>query len=354
MIMGLRGDASSGMVLVVRRSLEFSATRCQSGVMPPMQLAAIAMNTALSTLPESRRKPTVALALGSGGAKGLAHIGVIEELEARGFEIVAIAGSSMGALVGGIHAMGKLPVYRDWVCKLARLDVLRLADWTLSGGGFIKGERIMNTLRHLTGDVLIEDLPIAYTAVATDLDRGREVWLTQGSLFDAIRASTALPTVFRPYTLHGQRLVDGALLNPVPVTPLMRSRADYLVAVSLDGAARQVDSVVPEALESEKERTYRERIAHFVTHLLPHGPPHARAQGTFELLNQSIDLMQAHLSRLRLAVYEPDLLIQLPRDMANVYEFYRARELIERGRQQARKALREWPASPVSKIPDPS
>lgn len=303
-------------------------------------------NTPAPAPPEPGRKPTIALALGSGGAKGLAHIGVIEELEAQGFEIVAISGSSMGALVGGIHAMGKLPIYRDWVSKLARLDVLRLVDWTFSGGGFIKGERIMDTLLHLTGDVLIEDLPIAYTAVATDLARGREVWLTKGSLFDAIRASTALPTVFRPYMLHDRVLVDGALLNPVPVTPLIRSGADYLVAVSLHGVA--TPPVQPSAAEAEAEPpSYRRRVADFVGRLVPHGARNGHAQGTFELLNQSIDLMQSHLSRLRLAVYEPDLLIELPRDIASVYEFYRARELIERGRDTARAALSRWSASPL-------
>ena len=138
-------------------------------------------------------RPTVALALGAGGAKGLAHIGVIEEIEAQGFEIVAIAGTSMGALIGGVHAMGKLDVYRDWVTALARFDVLRLVDWTFSGGGLIKGERIIGTLRELIGDTRIEELPLAFTAVATDLDRGREVWLSCGSLFDAIRASIAVP-----------------------------------------------------------------------------------------------------------------------------------------------------------------
>ncbi len=161
-------------------------------------------------------KPSVALALGAGGAKGLAHIGAIEEIEAQGFRIVAIAGSSMGALIGGIHAMGKLDVYRDWVCALARLDVLRMVDWTFSGGGLIKGERIIGTLRGLIGDILIEELPMAFTAVATDLDREREVWLRRGSLFDAIRASIAVPTVFRPHHIKGHRMVDGALLNPVP------------------------------------------------------------------------------------------------------------------------------------------
>jgi NTE family protein len=291
------------------------------------------------------RKPTVALALGAGGAKGLAHIGVIEEIERQGFEIVAIAGSSMGALIGGIHAMGKLDAYRDWVCALAKFDVLRLLDWTFSGGGLIKGERIIGTLRGLIGDTRIEDLPISFTAVATDLDREREVWLSRGSLFEAIRASIAVPTVFRPHTLDGRRLVDGALLNPVPVTPLIRERTDYLIAVSVDGPSEPPASVKTVAPESAEESGMRARIGEFVNGLLPHAKGKPREPGAFETLTQAMDLMQANLSRLRLAAYEPDLLIQLPRNVADVYEFYRARELIERGRAQTREALANWPAS---------
>src|ERR1700743_998079 len=173
-----------------------------------------------STLPAEAnvtRKPTVALALGSGGAKGLAHIGAIEEIEARGFEITAIAGTSMGALIGGIYAMGKLPIYRDWVSGLARMDVLRMVDWTFSGGGLIKGDKLMGALRQLIGEMDIESLPLAYTAVANDLDGGAEGVLTRGPLFDAIRASIAIPTVFRPHVQDGRRLVDGALMNPLPV-----------------------------------------------------------------------------------------------------------------------------------------
>jgi NTE family protein len=291
------------------------------------------------------RKPTVALALGAGGAKGLAHIGVIEELERQGYAIVAIAGSSMGALVGGIHAMGKLDVYRDWVCALAKFDVLRLVDWTFSGGGLIKGERIIDTLRALIGDVQIEALPLAFTAVATDLDRGREVWLTRGSLFDAVRASIAIPTVFRPHVIDGRRLIDGSLLNPVPVTPLVRESADYLIAVSLDGAATVSTPPASPVHEASEENGYRHRVGEFIGHLLPRGDSKPSEPGTFELLAQAIDLMQANLSRMRLAAYEPDLLIQLPRNSANVYEFYRARELIERGREQTRAALLHWPKS---------
>ncbi|HWU76033.1 MAG TPA: patatin-like phospholipase family protein [Rhodanobacter sp.] len=290
-------------------------------------------------------KPTIALALGAGGAKGLAHIGVIEEIEAQGFEIVAIAGTSMGALIGGIHAMGKLDVYRDWVTALARFDVLRLVDWTFSGGGLIKGERIIETLRNLIGDTKIEELPLAFTAVATDLDREREVWLSRGSLFDAIRASIAVPTVFRPHRLEGHRLVDGALLNPVPVTPLIGVRADYLLAVSVDGPAVAAFAPAPVEHEPVDETSYRHRIGEFIGRLIPHGEEQPREPGTLDTLNQAMDLMQANLSRLRLAAYQPDLLIELPRNIATVYEFYRARELIERGRLQARKALAQWPPS---------
>lgn len=309
------------------------------------------MNTPLPIeATDTPRQPTVALALGSGGAKGLAHIGVIEELEAQGYRITAIAGSSMGALVGGIHAAGKLAVYRDWVGALAKFDVLRLVDWTFSGGGLIKGERIIGTLRELVGDVLIEDLPLAFTAVAVDIDRGREVWLARGPLFDAIRASIAIPTVFRPHHVDGRRLVDGGLLNPVPVTPLIREAADYLVAVSVDGVAMEPAPVLPAVeVEAEGAPGYRQRVGAFIGRLMPHGG-HTdatrgvpREPGALELLTQAMDLMQANLARLRLSAYEPDLLIQLPRNMASPYEFYRARELIELGRLQAREALAHWP-----------
>jgi len=226
-----------------------------------------------ATAPGAARKPTVALALGAGGAKGLAHIGAIEEIERHGYQIVAIAGTSMGALVGGIYAMGKLEAYRDWVSALAKMDVLKLVDWTFSGGGLIKGERIIGTLRELIGDAQIEDLPLAYTAVATDLDREREIWLTRGSLFDAIRASIAIPTVFRPQLLDGRRLVDGGLLNPVPVTPLIREPADYLFAVSVDGAIEAAKPEVPNDHAIEPQNGYRHRIGEFIGRLVPHGEP---------------------------------------------------------------------------------
>jgi NTE family protein len=292
------------------------------------------------------RKPAIALALGAGGAKGLAHIGAIEEIVAQGYQITAIAGCSMGALIGGIYAMGKLDVYRDWACSLDKLDVLKLVDWSLSfsGGGLIKGEKIIDTLLDLIGDTLIEELPIAFTAVATDIVREREVWLTRGSLFDAVRASIAIPTLFRPHSIDGRLLVDGALLNPVPVTPLIRDPADYVIAVSIDGPP---DTNTPVEI-SANSTTGRRSIGRLLSRLLPGGgeakvaKTKMQERGALELLVQSMDLMQANLSRLRLAAYQPDLQVQIARNVSSAYAFYRARELIELGREKTRAALAGW------------
>ena len=151
---------------------------------------------------------SVSLVLGAGGARGLAHVGAIEVLVERGYRIELIAGSSMGALVGGIHAAGKLAAYRDWALTLQKLDVLKLVDWTLTGGGFIKGDRVIGALRELVGEVHIEALPIAYTAVATDLEREQEVWISRGPLFAAIQASISIPGLFLPQALGGRLLVE--------------------------------------------------------------------------------------------------------------------------------------------------
>lgn len=326
------------------RALQPLRTRRFAAAAPPRIVCSVDAAAPLS--PDLAARPTVALALSAGGARGLAHIGVIEELERRGYRIVALAGTSMGALIGGVYALGRLGVYRDWVLELRRMDVLRLVDWTFSSDGFIKGEKIIATLRGLVGDARIEDLPLAYTAVATDIDRGREVWLARGGLFDAIRASIAIPTVFRPHRIDGLRLVDGGVLNPVPVTPLMRERADRIIAVSVDGPAE------PQAVDTQIDEVPAVRGGRrFGWSALFGGrgaATRARAPGALELLLQSMDLMQAKLARLRLASNEPDLLIQLPRTMAAAYEFYRAEELIEHGRQAAAQALDAWPLAPAA------
>lgn len=281
---------------------------------------------------------SLSLVLGAGGARGLAHIGVIEELLARGYRIVSIAGSSMGALVGGIYAAGKLEEYREWVIKLQRLDVLRLLDFTWRGGGMIRGERVISVLRELVGEHQIESLPVSYTAVAVDIDAEREVWLSRGSLFSAIRASIAIPGIFTPLELHGRRLVDGGLLNPVPVAPTLRDLSDLTVVVNVNavnGPLRRprVPLAAEEGVDGADDRSalaWWSRIRR---------RRRLRRQSMMELLARSLDLMMQSITRHRLAGHHPHVLIEVSRDAASFYEFWRASELIELGRRRTREAL---------------
>jgi NTE family protein len=316
-----------------------------------------------SLQPNSPAKASsISLVLGSGGARGYAHIGVIEELVAQGFAIQSIAGSSMGALIGGVHAAGKLDVYRDWVRPLQRFDVLRLLDWTLSGGGIIKGDRIVGVLRELIGEIDIEDLPIAYTAVAVDLDAQREVWFSRGSLFDAIRASIAIPGVLRPHRYQGRLLVDGGLLNPLPVAPTLRDFTDATIAVDCNAPPESqhdkapgehaVGHATPEMLPPDDDAAspeqprnrYGKRIADFID--AHRGKREKRVvtqePGTFELFARSLDLVQETITRLKLAAQPPDLLITIPRNACAFYEFHHADEMIELGRTRTREALTRW------------
>lgn len=318
--------------------------------------------------PDARAAPRgkhISLVLGSGGARGYAHMGVIAELQAQGFVIGSIAGSSMGALVGGMYAAGKLDAFRDFVNPLQRLDVLRLVDWTFRGGGLIKGDRIGNVLRELLGELQIEQLPLPYTAVAVDLDAQREVWFSRGTLFDAIRASIAIPTVFRPHHYQGRLLVDGGLLNPVPVSPTLRDLTDATIAVDINAPAEPLDAsaesvaafphadaatrvplqaMAPILAGDSAPPRPRRRFAALFDAFAERHERHAAANepGTIELFARSLDAVQATMTRLKLAAQPPDLLITIPRNACAFYEFHRAAELIELGRRRTREALARW------------
>src|SRR5271165_3734258 len=180
---------------------------------------------------------TVSLVLGSGGARGLAHIGVIHWLEENDFKIKSIVGCSIGAVIGGIYAAGKLDVYEQWVRTLTKADIVTLLDLSWEKSGLVRGEKLVNTLIGLVGEKVIEDLPISFTAVATDLRGQKEVWIRSGSLFDAMRASFAIPLFFTPFNLKGVDLVDGGILNPVPIAPTSCDGTDMTIAVNLNGPA---------------------------------------------------------------------------------------------------------------------
>ncbi|MCI4568173.1 patatin-like phospholipase family protein [Lysobacter sp. CFH 32150] len=283
----------------------------------------------------------VALVLGAGGARGLAQIGVIEALQARNLNIVAIAGSSSGALVGGLHAAGKLGVYRDWLLGLDRRAMLRLLDPGFGQPALFSGHRLIAALRELAGSPRIEDLPIDFTAVAVDLLRQREVWLREGDLWDAIRASIAIPGLFTPYELHGRELVDGGLLAPLPIAATRLSDAHRLIAVDMHGWPQR-----PPGEPAEEEPAPGGGLSwlsgwwrnHEGTEVAPASKTSNRL-GFTEVMARSLDTMQAQIARVHLALDPPELVIRIPRDACQFYEFWRVRELVAIGRTEADKAL---------------
>jgi NTE family protein len=276
---------------------------------------------------------TVSLVLGSGGARGLAHIGVIQWLTRNGYDIRSIAGASMGALVGGIYAAGKLEVYAEWVLALERMQVVRLLDPAFGRTGLFKGERIMGVLRELIGEFAIEDLPVAFTAVATELETGEEVWLREGKLFDAIRASIATPLIFTPFEHGGRKLLDGALVNPVPIAPTLTDTTDLTVAVNLGGPSELRPPPHPSA-PIPYGNAYRQRIRAFVEGLHLSRVPAAPARGAFDIAFASMEAMQNTIARLKLAAYSPDITVEIPRNACGFYEFWRAEELIALGAER--------------------
>lgn len=297
------------------------------------------------------RQKTVSLVLGSGGARGLAHIGVIEWLEQNDYRIESIAGASMGALIGGIYAAGELDTYKEWVTALNKSDVVRLLDLSFGWSGLFKGDRIIEKLRDLVGDRAIEELPISFTAVATDVENEREVWLGKGQLFDAIRASIAVPLIFTPHKINGRSLLDGGLLNPLPIAPTLRDQTDLTIAVNVDARPAKSDGTIEKEhnpgrqtesdTEQREERgAYREKIDAFVKQIADRFSSEKEKDWDFyDIMTLSIETMQNAIVRMKLAAYTPDHIISISRDAARAFEFYRAEELIELGRRSAEQVL---------------
>ena len=301
----------------------------------------------------------VALVLGSGGARGYAHIGVIEEIERRGYEIACIAGCSMGAVVGGIHAAGRLADYREWVSGLDYLDVIRLLDIGFGTLGAIRGERVFGRIREILGDIDIEDLAIPFTAVATDLTNQQEVWFQSGCLHQAMRASAAIPSLFSPVRQGNRVLVDGGLLNPLPIVPVVSAHCDLIMAVNLNSIESNhyqmpvIERPAPIRQQWEQwmaalkpswlGRRAEEEEEQAGQQALPLTPeegdePHSRE----ELVNLSFEAMQASLTQYKIAGYPPDVVFNVPKRLCRFFEFYRAPELIELGRMVASDTLDQF------------
>ena len=293
---------------------------------------------------KSKEKPSVSLVLGSGGARGFAHIGVISWLTEKGIKIESIAGSSMGALIGGIYAAGKLDIYTEWVRALERKDVIRLLDFTFGRPGLLKGEKIIDFLKTLVGDANIEDLPITFTAVATDIQAEKEVWIDKGPLFDAIRASIGIPTLFTPFNHQGRILIDGGLLNPIPIAPTARDRTDLTIAVNLSGKGK-----IPEITKPGRKKPangwkkYHAAILDYIEDIQEKfGAEKDDELGLFDVISQSMDTMQATIARFQLAAHSPDVTIDIPKASCTFLEFDRADDLIAIGYHMAEKTLGEF------------
>jgi NTE family protein len=312
------------------------------------------------------------LGSGGGGARGYAHIGVIQALEEHGCDVVAVSGTSMGALVGGLYAAGRLPEYAEWVSALSQRDVLRLLDPSLHARGLIRGEKVMGRVRELLDGVRIEDLPIPYTAVATDLLTGREVWFQKGPVEVAMRASVALPSFITPVMLDGRLLADGGLVNPIPIAPLAAIQADAVVAVSLLGEeSAESIGLVPEPAGADPRETpgrlrrgaaqaldheAMHRVTDWLGNLRTGHPVEAQVDdagpvfgelpddlGMLDVVQLSLDAVQSVVARYRLASYPPDLLISIPKRACRTLDFHRGAEMIALGRRLTEEALERNP-----------
>lgn len=277
----------------------------------------------------------VALVLSSGGARGLAHIGVIESLVAQGYEITSIAGSSMGALVGAFYACGKLEEYKEWVINLDRYDVFKLIDFTFSVQGFIRGEKVFKTLKELIPDRKIEDMNIPFAAVVTDIHNKSQEVFTTGSMYQAVKASVAIPTVIKPVVINGRKYIDGGVTNPIPVEHVKRQQGDILVVSNVNAIKPYTKVVKDKAAEAAEAASYNQKIQTFLSgwnKFLPGNTEAEKKLGFFDLINESIDMMQDKLTYLLLDKHQPDLLINISRDAASTFEFYKAKEMIKAGK----------------------
>ncbi len=344
----------------------------------------------------NKGRKTVALTLGSGGARGYAHIGAIEVLEERGYDIIAISGCSMGALIGGVYAAGKMKDYKDWVTGLGQFDVLKLLDVTFNSAGAIRGEKVFSVVREMLGDTRIEDLSIPYTAVATDLLSHKEIWFQEGPVDQAIRASIAIPGLITPMVLQGSVLVDGALLNPLPIIPTISSHADLIVAINLAGEDDQSQTVQDAMFGGEIEglgegeewvQKVRDKASRWFDwdilkaftgkrdgsdsadteariNKAMEEKRSADAQkdaegggllseldaldwdklgiGRFDVMNLAIESMQSALVQYKIAGYPPDLLVNVPKNVCRTYDYHKAPELIQIGRERMIQALNRF------------
>jgi len=289
-----------------------------------------------------KKTKDVALVLSSGGARGLAHIGAIEELEARGYRVTSIAGCSMGALVGGVYAAGKLKDFREWMKTIDRKKMLSLTDFSFSINHLAKGNRIIEAIMEFVPDTAIEDLPIPYCAVATDWKSGREVVFNKGSLFEAIRASISLPSFYEPVKRDGMILIDGGVINPIPLNRVKRGKNDILVGVDVSGHDY-------EAQWEEQQRliTMQKQDKSLKAQILDKLIPDNIEFNYYTMLSRTSSLMIRQNSILMTKLMKPDILVDIQMSRYGGFDYDKSEKIIAVGRQRAEQTISKYEAPSV-------
>ena len=279
-------------------------------------------------------RKNVALVLSSGGARGLAHIGAIEEIEAQGYHITSVAGCSMGALIGGIYAAGKLKEFREWMKTIDRKKMLELTDFSFSINHLVKGSRIIEAIMEIVPDMKIEDLPIPFCAVATDWKGGHEVVFRSGSLFDAIRASISLPSFFDPVRRDGMILIDGGVTNPIPLNRVDRQDGDILVGIDVSGHDYRAQSALHEEL-TEQRKQKKSLPAQIIDKLIPDNIDF----NYYTVLSRVSSLMIRQNSLLMEQLTHPDILVDIQMTRITTFDFDKSEKIITYGRKLTHQSL---------------
>ena len=282
----------------------------------------------------------VALVLSSGGARGLAHIGAIEELEAQGYRIRSIVGCSMGAIIGGMYAAGKLAEYKEWMQTIDKKKILSLLDITFSLDHLVKGEKIIEAMKEIVPDVKIENLPIPFKAIATDWEKGQEVVFSKGSLYEAIRASISMPLFFDPVKRGGTTFVDGGILNPLPLNISKDMPGDIVVAVNVSGTPYDNENQNENDNKTKtKAKSKAQTALDFLSSLLPDEPD----ANYFTMSQRLFRLMIQKNAALNIELYKPDILVNIPMDLFGPFEYDHVDKISTYGRKKMREALKGNP-----------
>ncbi|XWN36767.1 MAG: patatin-like phospholipase family protein [Balneola sp.] len=285
-------------------------------------------------------KKKVHLVLGSGGARGAAHIGVIEELEKEEYEIVEVIGCSMGAVVGGIYCAGQLPEYKKWLLSLTKKKVFELLDFTFTSQGFVKGEKLFGKHIEVTGKQNIEDFRIPFTAVATDMKHHEEVHFRDGDLFKALRASVSIPGIFTPIVDKDRVLVDGGVLNPLPINLVNKQEDAIIVAVDINSKTIIEELLVKEEPEKRKRYWFENILPDSLKEITRTDEKKTESFSLFELMESTYSFTQDRLTELVIEHYKPEILVQIPRESCDTFEFYKSKNLVEIGKKAFRKAIK--------------